>query len=286
MKKNKKSSPGKNIAVYVVSFFLSLTLVFITSLLVVGGTLFNDKDLLSKVSGTTYFSELNNEIITRCNTVAVKSGVDYKAVESVLTSGRIDSDFTVYFNSVSGKNPKGGRDTIDEKALADELYSAITAYDSDITEEEKANAKVIAERMAKEYKDSIVVESFENYLSFAESFKTVSRYILLILVALAVYLAFVIISLNGKKQKHRLFRRFAIVAGSSGLTVLVFALLTKFSGILEQITFASTQREYNLFMNFFDDFLMLIIAVGVCWTVICIILLVLWYLSVTGRLKK
>lgn len=286
MKNNKKSSPVRNAVLYIVSFFLSLTLVFITSMLVSGVTLFNDKDLLSRVSGTTYFSELNNEIVTRCSTIAAKGGVDYKAVEGVLNAGRIDSDFTVYFNSVSGKNPTGGRGTIDEKALADELYSAIVSYDTDITENEKANAKIIAKKMAEEYKDSVVVESFESYISFADDFKTTGRYVLFGLIALAVYLVVVMVLLNGKKQKHRLFRRFAIVTGSSGLTVLVFSLLVRFSGILEQITFAPTQREYNLFMNFFDDFVAVFTATGVFWTVICIMLLVLWYMSVTGKLKK
>lgn len=286
MKNNKKSSLFGNAVLYIVSFFLSLVLIFITAMLVAGVTLFNDKDLLSRVSGTTYFSELNNEIVTRCGTVAAKGGVDYKAVESVLTSGRIDSDFTVYFNSVSGENPTGGRDTIDEKALADELYAAIVSYDADMTENEKANAKVIAKEMADEYKESIVVESFESYISFADDFKDTGRYILFVLIALAVYLTIVMVSLNGKKQKHRLFRKFAIVSGSSGLTVLVFSLLVRFSGILEQITFAQTQREYNLFMNFFDDFLAFTTATGVCWTVVCITLLVLWYMSVTGKLKK
>ena len=207
-------------------------------------------------------------------------------MEGILTSGRIDSDFTVYFNSVSGKNPTAGRDTIEEKALADELYSAIVSYDEDITEGEKANARITAKKMAEEYKNSIVIESFESYISFADDFKATCRYVFFGLVALTVYLAIVIVLLNGRKQKHRLFRRFAIVSGSSGLTVLMFSLLVRFSGILEQITFAQTNREYNLFMNFFDEFLFLFTTASVCWTVVCIILLVLWYMSVTGRLKK
>lgn len=286
MKNEKKSSLVRNAVLYVVSFVLSLTLVFITAVFVADFTLFNDKDLLSRVSGTTYFSELNDEIVTRCSTVAAKSGVDYKAVEGVLNAGRIDSDFTVYFNSVSGKNPLGGRDTIDEKALADELYTAIVSYDADMTESEKSEARIIAEKMAGEYKDAIVIESFESYISFADDFKINIRYLFYGFVAFAVYLMVVIVLLNGKQQKHRLFRKFAIVAGSSGLTVLVFSLLVRFSGILRQITFASTQREYNLFMSFFDDFLNLITATGVCWTGVCIVLLILWYMSVTGKRKK
>jgi len=129
-------------------------------------------------------------------------------------------------------------------------------------------------------------EQLDVIKSFADDFKTTGRYVLFGLIALAVYLALVMVLLNGKKQKHRMFRRFAIVTGSSGLTVLVFSLFVKFSGILEQITFAPTQREYNLFMNFFNDFVALFTATGVFWTVICIVLLVLWYMSVTGKLKK
>lgn len=286
MENKHKTSSGKNILLTVLSFALSLTLVFLTFIVVSGVTLFSDKDILPRVSETAYFSDLNNEIVTRCRTIAAKSGVDYSSIESVITSNRVDADFSVYFNSITSENPHAGRETIDEKALSEELYAGIVSADPDITDAEKEEVRQISSNLAKEYKDTVILESFEKFIGFTKDFKSISRYVFFILCALFVYLICVIIYINGKKQKHRLFRKFAVVGGSAGLTVSVLSLIIKFSGIFEQISFASSQREYNLFMSFFDDFLNLSIFVGACWVAVCIVLLVLWYLSVTGRIRK
>lgn len=286
MESKKTSFSLTDAATHLVSFFLALSIIFSSTMLISGVTLFNDKDLIERVSGTSYFSELNDEIVTRCKTVAAKGGVDYASVEEVISSSRIDADFTIYFNSISAKDPQAGRKTIDEEALAKELYSAIVKYDPDITEDEKANADIIAKKMAYEYKSAMIVRNFEEYLGYFSIAKTVSRYIFFILMALMVYLVLALFSLNGKKHKHRLFRRFAIVSCSAGLTVLAFSLLTKFSGIFSRISFAATQREYNLFMSFFDDFITLVIASGAVWVIIGVALLIAWYMTVTGRLGK
>ena len=283
--KVKKSSAG-NITMIILSFIMSVTLIAMTSIVILNGTFFNDRGLINKVSATTYFSELNNEIVTRCKTIAAKSGINYKAIEPVLTSNRVDGDFTVYFNSMNGKNPHAGQNTIDRDKLAEDLFQSIVSYDSDITFKEKENARRIAVSLADEYKKIFIIENFEKFIGFSEVFKTYSRYVFFILLALFVYLTFVIVSLNGKSQKHRLFRRFAIIGGSVGLTVLSLSLIMKFTGVFEQITFASSQREYNLFMSFFDEFLNMSIIVGTCWVAVCIILIMLWYWSVTGRTRK
>ncbi len=285
MNKNQKTSSAKKTAVIILSFLMSLTIIFLTTIVVLHVTLFNDRGLLNKVSETTYFSELNNEIVTRCKTIAVKSGVDYEAIEPVLTSNRVDADFTVYFSSMNGKNPHAGQKTIEIDKLSEELYNSIVKYDSDITNEEKENVRRISALLANEYKETFILDSFEKFIGFSETFKAYSRYVFFILLALFVYLGFVIVSLNGKSQKHRLFRRFAIVGGSVGLTVLSLSLVMKFTGVFEQITFAASQREYNLFMSFFDDFLNLSIIVGTGWLAASIVLIMLWYLHVTGRAR-
>ena len=70
------------------------------------------------------------------------------------------------------------------------------------------------------------------------------------------------------------------------MTVLVNSVLIKVSGVINHITFASTQREYNLFVSFIDGFIDVMIVVGAGWLVISMVLLALWYLSVTGRTRK
>ncbi len=286
METKRKKSSAKTPVMVILSFILSLTMVFMTLIVVLNITLFNTRGLLSKVSETTYFSELNNEIVTHCKTIAAKSGIDYEAIEPVLTSNRIDADFTVYFSEMNGENPQAGQETLDTDKLSEELYNSIVTYDPHIANEDKENARRIATNLAIEYKENFVLENFEKFIGFSETFKSYSRYVFFILLALFIYLAFVIISLNGKNQKHRLFRRFAVSGGSVGLTVLSLSLVMKFKGFFEQIAFASSQREYNLFMSFFDGFLNMSIVVGICWIAICIVLLVFWYMSVTGRTRK
>lgn len=286
MQKEHRPSTGRKILISVASFFLSLTFVFLTVIVVSDVTLFNDRDLLSRVSETTYFSELNNEITLRCKTIAAKSGVDYDAISSVITSSRIDSDSTVYFNSMKSEDPDAGHKTIDELSLKTELYESIVASDPDITDSEKVSAEIIAAKIAAEYKRIMILENFENFIEFSGNYKSVSNYVFLILAVLMVYLIYVIISLNRRSQKHRLLCRFAVVGGSTGLTVLALSAVMKFSGVIEKINFASSLREYNLFVSFFTDFINSTLIVGVCWVAVCIVLLVLWYKSVSGRVKR
>ncbi len=285
MKENKKTSSSKKVFISAMSFLLSLTMVLLTATVVLGATLFNDRNLFAKVSKTTYFSELNNEIVTRCRTIAAKSGINYDGIAEIITANRVDADFTVYFNSIKGSDPYAGQKTIDTKDMSEELYNSIVSKDPNITEAEKSNAALIARDVAEEYKNTIVLETFEKFIAFSETFNSFDVYAFLILSALFAYLIYIIFFLNGKKQKHRLFRRFAVVSGTVGSTVLVLSLAMKLSGFFQQITFASSQREYNLFMSFFDEFLNTSVFVGAGWIAVCIVLLVLWYLSVTGRIK-
>lgn len=284
-KKNKTFSVKSGVSA-VVSFVLSLTMVLLSLIVLMHTTLFNDRTIYSKVTDTAYFAELSNDIVTRCQTIAVKNGIDYSLVENVITSGRVDADYTVYFNSMSGENPYGGRDTIDEKGLAEEIYKSITAADSDMTAEEKENVRFASSEIAEEYKSTMIVETFEKFVGFSETFKAYSKYVFYILAALFVYLTCVVLWLNGKSHKHRLFRKFSIVVGSAGLTVLAFSVFMKVSDVLKNINFASTQREYNLFISCFDSFIDALIIVGAGWLAVCTALLVFWYLSVTGRIRK
>lgn len=286
MAEKNKTFSAKSAVLTVVSFLLSLTIILLTFIVVLHTTLFNDRTIYSKVVDSTYFAELNNDIVTRCQTIAAKNGIDYSLIENVITSGRVDADYTVYFNSMSGENPYGGRDTIDEKGLAEEIYKSVTQADSDMTAEEKENVRFASSEIAAEYKNTIVVETFEKFVEFSETFKSYSKYVFYILAALFVYLTCVLVWLNGKSQKHRLFRKYAIVGGSAGLAVLGFLCFLRVSDVLDNITFASTQREYNLFISFFDSFIDTMIIVGAGWLVVCIVLLVLWYMSVTGRIRK
>ena len=288
--KMKTLSPGgmsaKDLFVIVLSFVMSLAIIFLTAVVVSNMTLFNDRGLYSKVAKTTYFSELNNEIVTRCKTIAAQSGIDYEAVEPVLSSNRVSSDFSVYFNAMNGKNPHAGQNVINTDKLADELYNSIVKYDPDITKNQKENAQRIAVAMANEYQKIFVLESFEKFIGFSETFKTYSNYVFCILLAVVIYLGLVIFSMNGRRQKHRLLRRFSVTSGSAGLTVLCLSLIMKFTGVFGQITFVSSQREYNLFMSFFDDFVNVLVISGAAWLVACIGLMLIWYLSVTGRIRK
>lgn len=286
MAKKNKTGSAKSAVSAVVSFVLSLTIVLLTLVVALHTTLFNDRTIYSKVTASTYFAELNNDIDIRCRTIAVKNGIDYSFIEGVITSGRIDADYTVYFNSMSGENPHGGRDTIDEKGLADEIYKSITVADPDMTSQEKENARIASSEIATEYKNTMVVEVFERFVGFSDTFKSYSKYVFYILAVSFVYFVCVLLWLNGKSQKHRLFRKFSIVGGSAGLTMLVFSVFIKLSEVTDKITFASTQREYNLFISFIDGFIDTMIVAGAGWLVVCIVLLVLWYMSVTGRIRK
>ena len=286
MANKKKSFSAKSIISSVVLFLLSFTIIFMSLITVMHITLFNDRTIYSKVSETTYLAELNKDVVTRCQTVAVKNGVDYSLLENVITPSRIDTDYTVYFNSMSGEDPHGGSDTIDEKGLSEEIYKAITGADSDMTDTDKENVRIASSKIAAEYKATMIVETFEQFVGFSDIFKTYSRYVFFIALALFVYLVCVTVWLNGKSQKHRLFRRFAIVCGASGLTVLVYSVFMKISGVMRNITFAPTQREYNLFLSFFDSFIDAMFVVGAGLIAVCIALIALWYMSVTGRTRK
>ncbi len=276
----------KNITVTVISFFLSLVLVLLTLMTLADVTLFSDRNIMSRISGTTYFSKLSEDVEINCKNVSSKYGVNYNSVNKVITPVRVETDMKSYFNAISIDEPTAGRLSIDEKKLAKEIYDSILSNDTDITDKQKANAQIISAKIADTYKNTIALSDFEEFISFANGWKSGSLYIFIVLAVLAIFLVFVIVTLNGKRTKHRLYRRFAVVGGSSGFTVLALSLLIKFSGVFEKMTFYNSEREYNLFMDYFNECIDSAITVSLCFIIVCMILLALWYLSVSGRMKR
>lgn len=286
MKEKRKTSTGKTAALSIASFFMALTLIFMSVIVVAEFTMFNDRDILAKVSGTTYFSQLNEDITFKCKTIAAKYGVKYEAISAVITPGKIDTDMTVYFNSVKVKDSVAAEKTINTETLEKELISSFESNDVFITDSQKASVKTVAALVAREYKDAIVIENLQNFMYFVQGYRSVINYVFLGFFALFIYLFFVILTLNGKEQKHRLLRRYAVCCGSAGLTVISISLIIRFTEIIQRISFTESEREYNLFVDMFSDFIRLFSISGGCFLMLAIVLCALWFLSVTGRARR
>lgn len=286
MKAENNTSTGKLVFLQVVSFFMALVIVILSAMTVADLTLFNDRDILSKVSGTNYFSQLNEDIVLKCKTIAAKYGVDYRIIAEVITPGKIDTDMTVYFNSMKIENPNSAKNTINTESLEKQFVEKFKENDAFITDSQKTSLNMIAALIAKEYKAAIIVEHFEAFLFFAREYKHISHYVFWGLVALLVYLICIVFVLNGKNQRHRLLRRYAVSFGSAGLTIMCISIVIKFTEIIERISFVSSEREYNLFVYLFSDFVKNFSIVGIFSVMTAIVLLALWYLSVTGRTKR
>lgn len=286
MKTNNNPSTGKQILLHVVSFFLAITIVLILAITSAGLTLFNDRDILSKVSGTNYFSQLNEDITIKCKTIAAKYGVEYKIIAEVITPSKIDADMTVYFNSMKIQNPYDAGKTINTENLKKQLIKKFEENNAFTTDSQKNLINVIAGMIADEYKAAIVVEGFETYLVFAREYKAICRYVLLGSLVVFAYLFCVIFVLNGKTQKHKLLRRYAISFGSAGLTILCVSVIVKFTEVIERISFVEVEREYKLFVYMFTEYIKTFSIAGLFCVMTAVVLLALWYMSVTGRTKR
>ncbi|MBQ7957255.1 MAG: hypothetical protein IJ279_04385 [Clostridia bacterium] len=286
MKMENNTSTAKQVLLHTVSFFMALAIVFISAMVVADITLFNDRELLSKVSGTNYFSQLNEDVVLKIKTIGAKYGVDYRIITDVITPGKIDTDMTIYFNSLKIEDPDSAKDTIDVKTLEKQLIDKFEENNAFITDSQELSLQTIAALIAEEYKDAIVIEHFEAFLVFAREYRTVSRYVFFGLLVFLIYLVCVVFVLNGKQQKHKLLRRYSISFGSAGLTIICISLVIRFTEIIERVSFVSSEREYNLFVYVFTDFVKNYSIVGVGCVMVAVVLLALWYLSVTGRTRR
>ena len=279
MKEKIKTSSGDRITIIIVSFFLAAVVVFLSILAVAGVTLFNDREIITKVSQTTYSSQLNKDIALSCHSVTDKYGLDYAVVAEVITPSSIETDMSVYFNSISSENPEAAEDTIDTQKLKDKLYNAFLAGDKEIN---PIVAEKVASLIAEEYKETLVLKHLENFYKFADDQKKIIEYAFIFLSILFIVLAYLLIRMNKGRRKHRLLRRFSVVFCSSGLTIVVLSIAIKLSEVLERIAFYESEREYNIFMKIFDDCIGSFTFVGVALVITGALLMGLWYYTVAA----
>lgn len=279
--KEKQISSSENKKVnMIVSFFLSLTIIFLTVIAVVNVSLFNDREINKKVSQITYTSQLNNDITLTAKTITARYGLEYDAVVDVITPSKISTDMTIYFNAVSNKDPYSAENTISVNEIKNQLYSSFINENQRMTDTEKAKAEKAATLIAEKYKKAIVLENLESFYSFADKSETASTCAFFVFAVAFLVLNYLLVAKNSKRKKHRLLRKFSVVYTSAGIAITVISLIVKITGVLERISFYSSQREYNIFMKIFDDFMSSMILSGGMLIILGVALMTLWYFSV------
>ncbi len=280
MKEKQKISSGNQITFLIISFFLAALLVFTSVLVVTQISFFNDREILTKVSQTTYLSQLNEDVTRSCHSIAAKYGVDYGVVSKVITPSRIETDMSVYFNSISSENPEAAESTIDTKRIEENLYSSFVNDKNNPIE--PAVAEKAASLIATSYKETLILEHLESFYKFADDQDAIINYVFWFLAITLVVLAYLLIYKNTSRKKHRLLRKFSVVFSSAGFTIIVLSMIVKFSEILEKIAFYSSEREYNIFMKIFDDCVNSFTFVGAMYVVLGALLMALWYYTVVA----
>lgn len=264
----------------VVSFFLSLTIFFLAVIVVLNVSLFNDREINKKVSQITYTSQLNNDITLTAKTITAKYGLEYNAVADVITPSKISTDMTIYFNSVSGKDPYAAENTISVNELKNQLYSSFVNKNKRMTDTEQKRAEKAATLIAEEYKKAIVLENLENFYAFADKSRTVVTYVFFFFGIAFLVLNYLMIAKNSRRKKHRLLRKYSVVLTSTGISITAISLIVKISGVLERFSLYSSEREYNIFMKIFGDFISSTTLVGGMLVFLGIALMALWYFTV------
>ena len=203
MKEQRKFSSENQKLNIIVSFFLSLTIIFLALIIAVNIFLFNDRDINKKVSQITYTSQLNNDITLSAKTITSKYGVDYNAVAAVITPSRISTDMTIYFNSVTSKDPYAAENTISVTELKKQLYSSFVNTNKRMTDEEKLKADKAASLIAEEYKKAIVLENLESFYSFADKSKALVPYVFVFFAIVFLVLSYILVAKNSKHKKQK-----------------------------------------------------------------------------------
>lgn len=126
---------------------------------------------------------------------------------------------------------------------------------------------------------------YNSAVVFPSTLKPVGNMIIYSLPFLSVFLAFVIVYANGLRHRHRLLRRFGGVSASTGLTVLFFTVVIKYSGLLERINFENFSIDRSDFFKCFNDFVCYLIYESSFFLIASLILIFLWYMSAIGKIK-
>lgn len=120
---------------------------------------------------------------------------------------------------------------------------------------------------------------------FPSAIKPVGNLIVYSLPFLSAFLALIIVYANGSRHRHRLLRRFGGVSASTGVAVLFFAVVIKYSRLVERINFENFSIDKSDFLNCFNDFVYYLIYEGSFFLIASLILIFLWYMSAIGKIK-
>ncbi len=276
MSRKNKKSPNKKVFALVLCFAVSLFMSFFTLFIAADTALLNIDHTFSKADVEEFGSDVARDFELQGKTLAAKSGVEYEVISSVINVNKIKKDVNEYFGLIKTDGLITAGQIVNEEAISTAIYNNILSSDIGITELQKQNAKIFADKTATLYKETLVIEDSDKAVSISNGFKVASLIVVPFFVVVCALLVLAMISFNGKFKKHRLLRRFSLIFSTTGLTTSVLSFVMKFTDTIRKISFVTDQRDYNLYLDLFENFFNVTLILGLINIVIGIILFIIW----------
>ncbi len=126
---------------------------------------------------------------------------------------------------------------------------------------------------------------YNNDIEFPAVLKPVGNLVVYSLPLLSAFFILIIVYANGTRHRRRLLRRFGGVSASTGITVLFFSSVMKYSKIAEKINFENFSINRSDFLKCFGEFLCYLTYEGSFFLLLSLILLFIWYMSAIGKIE-
>lgn len=273
-----KTKIFRSIMCGLLAFFISLSLLLISSVLVVKLTVLNPNYVVSVLNKSNYsdhlHAELKNEFISYGAACNINESFFDKAFEEIITVEQINKDTEESIRDFYSNNVKVDADYTE---IQDKLFEQLKTYASEngytLDSNTVGNLGIISQELAELY-DSFVGTFKSSYFKTAADL--LSRYAPLLnyaLIGISVFalLAALVIFLSFGKLKNRL--RYIIYATSGAtLMILVAPAAALIMGIGNRVSIIADASLYGLVSGFINNFFVSMLIAGGVMAVITVIL--------------
>ena len=210
----------RRIVHHILAFVLTL-LIFLmaASLSTITGFL-NNNALKNAVGSQEFYTDIRQNIIDQCQTIAIPSMIDEDVFYSIFTKEQIANDIKAYMDAgVSGKNFDFDLYELEQSTIAQiSTYLKDSGYS--MSTQVKEDMKLFTEQIMEIYRKNISISYIDSYASLKGTVKPIAIVLSVVSLVLIVAILFFMIAIYRFKVVHKTIRMFSYALGGAGLMLV------------------------------------------------------------------
>lgn len=263
---------GTTVVSFVLSFLLSLVLVFLTAILIIKGGCFS-QSIFIRLIDDNYYQYTLNDIEEKAVDYTLPAGFPISVVDNAFTLEEVKRDVQGYV----GEAFSGTEYVPDLDAAAARLSDNVRQYYADgnvsvDNETQEIISSYVAEILAI-YRNTVRMPGLDLIIEGKAVFD--KYFTAALLGSLILSLVLIILCIKIHKHVHRGLRYVAYATGGTALMLIILPCFLYLGKVYERISL-TPQYFYHFAVTFVSRILLMFVVAGIVWLVIsiCLILLV------------